>query len=825
MARSRVHKLILILCLLLPSLAMAQPEVDALRLYLGTSGSACVQHSGTGAPATGLGAVCDTYHRKDSPYTIYVKTAGSTWTAIVRLPGDTGITTVGALDAGSITSNFGSINVGADSIQGGTITATTAVSTPQLTYGSGNLLINPSGDITFNPTGNDLLPITNYDLNIGSLFTKFLTLHVGELWVENLVAQDTIATIGGRILVGPTTTLVSDLSSGATSIVVKHNQMVSGDRIVMQGTSAVIAGVPQVEWMAVTSGASGSAGSYTYSVTRNLDGSGANTWVAGDAVFNTGTTGDGYVDLYSINGLLPGSTAGPTIVGNVRTGTTYSQVEPRWAIGNLNGLYGYSSEIYGAAFGDSNNAWLKTDPSNGIAIGEGANVYFQVDPAGNATFAGNVTVGSGANILSNTEFRRATTAVNGTWTGGGTCSGGGAGNSRCFGWQMDTDSGTSWSHACNLAGWTPTNGGMCFGTSGGAPANGTYVRFWGPSVAVVGSAEYECSIYLGLHRIGGGTGGARCRMIWYDNADNYLGETDATGGANAVDGGGQGGPDMDSWQRAWGFLTAPSNASTGVVTIISYQNGSEGGNPYIMYTRPMLRQVEAGRAAKCAAAAAVTMPCQPTHWSPGGETLISGDMLMTDLVISNTMRSTGATAFGTGTGYWLDATGTPTFRVGNPAGNRLSWDGTNVVLGQSTLTIDSTGIILAPSSLSSWVAANAFRFSSAASHTMGTFGYEASSVSGLKIFSSGTTNASQIDMTASNSTSAAQIVVGVNIPGGTATGAIELVANSSGAYTGAIGIGGIPNFRGSSAGSAGSLAGYINIQVSGTAFKIPVYNP
>ena len=40
---------------------------------------------------------------------------------------------------------------------------------------------------------------------------KFLTLHAAELWVETLVAQDTMATIGGRILVGPTTTLTVDL--------------------------------------------------------------------------------------------------------------------------------------------------------------------------------------------------------------------------------------------------------------------------------------------------------------------------------------------------------------------------------------------------------------------------------------------------------------------------------------------------------------------------------------------------------------------------------------------------------------------------------------
>jgi hypothetical protein len=82
------------------------------------------------------------------------------------------------------------------------------------TAGSGgNLTVAPTGDFLFDPTGNDILPVTNYDLNIGSLTKKYLTLHAAELWVETLVAQDTISTIGGRILVTPTTTLTRDLAS------------------------------------------------------------------------------------------------------------------------------------------------------------------------------------------------------------------------------------------------------------------------------------------------------------------------------------------------------------------------------------------------------------------------------------------------------------------------------------------------------------------------------------------------------------------------------------------------------------------------------------
>ena len=301
---------------------------------------------------------------------------------------------------------LGAIDVGSDGITGGTLTGTafsggtfsgttgtfsTSVTTPTLTA-SGNLTLSPTGDVVFNPTGNDLLPTTGYDLNIGALTNKFLTLHAAELWVETLVAQNTIATIGGRILVGPTTTLTSDLASGATSMSVKHNQISSGDRVVLQVNN-------QVEWIAVTSGASGS-GPYTYSIARNQDGSGANDWTAGDAVFNTGTTGNGYIDLYSVAGLLTGSTAGPTIVGNVRLSGTYSDVAPRWAIGNLNGLYGYGATTYGTAFGDPSATNITIDATNGFRIRSSTTDKFKADTSGNLSITGDVSVGASGLIRS-----------------------------------------------------------------------------------------------------------------------------------------------------------------------------------------------------------------------------------------------------------------------------------------------------------------------------------------------------------------------------------------------------------------------------------------
>jgi hypothetical protein len=361
-----------------------------------------------------------------------------------------------------------------------------------LTVGSGgNLTVAPTGDFVFDPIGDDILPAVGYDLNIGSLQKKYLALHAAELWVETLVAQNTIATIGGRILAGPTTELTSDRSaqlatpsaptvtpvgtpgtttysyritatdtdgqtlastagttttgnavlsatnynhitwtavtgasgykvygrtSGgelymatvtatsyddtgavtpagalpaanttASTIYVKHNEMAVGDRVYLETNS-------KVEFMAVTAGPNGT-GPYSYTVTRDLDGTGSNQWNAGDAVFNTGAAGDGFIDIYSYRSIKSATQYGPTIVGNVRNSATYNDWTEHWAIGNLNGVYGYGTTTYGAAFGkySSTTPWLSADATNGIRMMRGETVRMKLNTDGSGFLAnGNV---------------------------------------------------------------------------------------------------------------------------------------------------------------------------------------------------------------------------------------------------------------------------------------------------------------------------------------------------------------------------------------------------------------------------------------------------
>jgi len=378
----------------------------------------------------------------------------------------------------------------------------------------GNIEINPSGDIILAPEGLDVLPNLNYTVNLGLINKKYLTLHAAELWVETLVAQNTIATIGGRILVIPTNILIHDIpnvsitpannsfetaggggadvfanwaevagtgtivryaggysgsycaaltaggttaypviASDAITVVgervyglsffqkpvnityqgayrvydvtnsadiiawktiaasgtgtftevyesfvvpktctqiniqfrspttntychyfdyvflqpttfqVKYNNFASGDIAYMEAAG-------NVEWVKIDSSAVAVSGGYEYKVTRNLDGSGLNFWYAGDAIVNTGVSGDGYIDLYSISSVRSGTHYGPSIVGNIRTGTTYSNLIEAWAVGNLNGIYGYNSDVYGAAFGRYaiGYNYITIEPTSGIQM-------------------------------------------------------------------------------------------------------------------------------------------------------------------------------------------------------------------------------------------------------------------------------------------------------------------------------------------------------------------------------------------------------------------------------------------------------------------------
>ncbi len=406
-----------------------------------------------------------------------------------------------------------------------------------------------TGSLVLDPFSKQVLPERAYEGTIGSPLRKWLAVYAAELNVETLVAQETMATTGGRILVGPTTSLLEDIGESTTTIKVKHNNLNNGDRVYMESdmrvefmavTSAAtrinrcssncsieagttsyttdgtvaLAQSPTYRWRGgnslrwtwtsgtanvyrsvggelanstqftfsvyvrradgaavnpsgsqyqmyidstlatitpsvqdagngwyrlygtrTTSGAANNAvgialiptgvvhyfdawqieiastpspwseTSSSYTVTRNLDGTGANVWEAGTAIFNTGTTGNGFIDLYSTRGVRASTEVGPTICGNVRQSTTYNDWESRWCMGNLNGTYGYATNMYGAAFGDPNDEHITIEPTNGFRLRNNTTTVMSLTGTSLTLDSGNVTLDpNGVIVTPSTTF-------------------------------------------------------------------------------------------------------------------------------------------------------------------------------------------------------------------------------------------------------------------------------------------------------------------------------------------------------------------------------------------------------------------------------------
>ncbi len=610
-----MRKIILAIALVLVARAAdAQTSLTADRIYLGATG--CALRTGAGVP-TG-GTACDFYFDTATGH-VWVNHAG-TW-----------------IDISTRTPTFQ------------TVTSTTKLTTP--------LIDTASGPLALAPASGTIEPLANLGASFGSPTKKFLALHLGELWAESLVAQDVLATIGGRVIIAPTTMLTADLAPAATAITVKANTLQNGDRVFLQSAPG---GVPQMEWMNVTSAASGSAGAYTYTVTRNVDGSGANAWVGGDAVVDTGTVGKGFIDLYALSGVLTGF--GPTIVGNVRTGTAFNAYAPRWAIGNLNGLYGAFTDRYGFGAGNAAGAYVYVDDANGIVMGGPLGLRVQITPAGDATFIGDgggVTNINGGNITTGsvtadkiaadaiTADKIAAGAVTadelaaGAVTSAKIASGTGSNmirNSECRAsaadWSLFDGTGLGPGTVGFNPGtfWSMNNEpGVCYWFANGTPANGTqtiayYTPSGGTGVSVLAGHRYEASVYLGSAAGSGPLAPAPFVFLQF---------LDLSGAA--IGGVGQGnacsvaaGNDFNAWCRSGIIALAPAGSRFVRVGVQQNYIGTTG-SPYTTTVRWYLGEAKPNQT-------------ELSDWSPAGATEIIGGLIKTDTLDARVIQANAITA-------------------------------------------------------------------------------------------------------------------------------------------------------------------------------------
>jgi hypothetical protein len=140
-----------------------------------------------------------------------------------------------------------------------------------------------------------------------------------------------------------------------------------------------------------------------YTATLN-SGSTSATFRAGSAVVDYGPSGTGFITL-STDGTVGAS---PNMTMATHAGSPWSATTPLLRLGNLNGAYGYATDVYGFGTGQygsgGNSAWLTVDQTNGLRIGRDTIVLGQWAINGNVTL-GQVATNTGNALWNNSNKR------------------------------------------------------------------------------------------------------------------------------------------------------------------------------------------------------------------------------------------------------------------------------------------------------------------------------------------------------------------------------------------------------------------------------------
>jgi len=133
--------------------------------------------------------------------------------------------------------------------------------------------------------------------------------------------------LGSLFYVMPATKLIADVSPTDTTIDVADNIFEAGDYIYLHPAA------DRTEWMKITDNGTSISGGYRYSVTRDCDGGGADSFYKDEGVLNTGQRGDGWIAL------VGGFTYRPNRIDIVkREGFAHYDWTTKVSLGNLSGL-------------------------------------------------------------------------------------------------------------------------------------------------------------------------------------------------------------------------------------------------------------------------------------------------------------------------------------------------------------------------------------------------------------------------------------------------------------------------------------------------------
>lgn len=626
------------------------------------------------------------------------------------------------------------------------------------------------GDLRFGSLLNTIRPENNGGSNLGSLTKKYLTLHAWELWVDTLVAKRTIATIGGRIFVAPTTKLVRDLAAADACMSVEDNEARVNDTVLLQKNGKfekILIGANPVDCSVSGNCAVTFTGYNLCSLTRNRDGTGANDWAAGDAVLNEGNTGDGYIDLYADRSATsegyPGHVVsdGPVAYWrmNETTSTTTADVMGNVGVATETGTQSNGLGVLSTSLGttSSDPVWQNTNAGGYLLVANDTDLQITADFT--LEFWAFWENGGGTdNVISrggNSEYHLQVAA-----TGAATfCHGNGSSNECETTASGYFSTGGDYHHYAIVRDATSSPKRILFYKDGalfGSPA--TYTQTVTAQTLTLGigtnpqgvGSEFdgnidEVAIYN--YQL------AADRILLHYNARLNNSISKFTVGPTLCGNVRTGTAAFDVAERwCMGNLAGTYGYASSPTAVYGFAAGNASAT-WLSADATNGFRIMNGSTTKLQA-------------DTSGNLSLTGDL---SIGTAGSLRS-GATAYDTGTGYWLDYnSGTPRFRIGTTSAgaNYLRWTGSALEIKSNELTLNNNGIALNARSTDSFNSGHSYGFNIAnTSMGMWAFANTAPNSMDLRLQSHTTASLTQarINMTVSDEDSD---VAGININTGT----------------------------------------------------------
>jgi hypothetical protein len=569
-------------------------------------------------------------------------------------------------------------------------------------------------------------PENNGSSTLGSLTKMYSAAYIWDLVAQTLTAKEVISTIGGEIIVAPTTSLTRDVASGGGFIYVKHNQLRTNDTVYLKvnasGEKMLVTGT-YID-CSVSGNCISVASDYAYPVTRNRQGSGAKDWLAGAAVVNEGNVGDGNISIFADRsssvsdgyiGLVVGD--GPIAEWRMNETTSTTTADLMGNVGVATETGTQSTGLGTTGLANLGNAgadpvWSNTSAAGYLLVANDADLQITGDLTIEFLAYWQATSPSTQHIISRNHAGEFHVAV--LSSGELQFCHGNTSTFNCYTTAAGVVT-SAWTHYVIVRDAASSPKRLLFYKNGALIFSTTYTQ-------AVTTTTNTLGIGQNPHNLGFGFDGWIDEVAIYNYqlaADRILLHHAAR--AN------------DSISRFTIGPTLCGNVRTGTAAFDMAERwclGNLAGTYGYSSVAPVY-----GLASGNASATWVSVDATngfrimngstvKTAFDTSGNGLLTGDL---SIGTSGSLRS-NATAYDTGTGWWIDYNGgTPRFRIGTTSASTsyLRWTGSALEMKSNTLTVDANGIVVAPNASASHTSPYGYKFSTAiGSSDVGTFSYE-----------------------------------------------------------------------------------------------------